>query len=150
MYILQAAIGSQLLASVGIFSHLAHSAESLAALGTVPGNSYCFSAPAKVEQPKGRLQGLQDLRNAVFASVPKCVCHLFYTAPLPSPHPTHRSPRPNLMSAHAGSPLAGFLTQTMSFRPHQTPPRRVTVVDVFCRQRISSLSVCNSYVSILQ
>ena len=62
------------MASVGVFCHLAHSAESLAALGTVPGNSYCFSAPAKVERPaaEDRLQRLTDLRAAVFASVPRC------------------------------------------------------------------------------
>lgn len=47
-FTLQAAIGTQLLASSGAFSHLSHSIDSLAALTTVPGNNYSNASATAV------------------------------------------------------------------------------------------------------
>jgi hypothetical protein len=43
----QAAIGSNMLQLPATFSQLAHSVHSLAALNTVPGNSYSYARPSK-------------------------------------------------------------------------------------------------------
>lgn len=48
----QAAIGSNMLQLPASFSQLAHSVHSLAALNTVPGNSYSYARPSK-PQPTG-------------------------------------------------------------------------------------------------
>lgn len=50
---LQAAIGSNMLQLPTTFSQLAHSVHSLAALNTVPGNSYNYARPSKLQLRDG-------------------------------------------------------------------------------------------------
>lgn len=49
----QAAIGSNMLQLPATFSQLAHSVHSLAALNTVPGNSYSYARPSKLQLTAG-------------------------------------------------------------------------------------------------
>ncbi len=49
----QAAIGSNMLQLPATFSQLAHSVHSLAALNTVPGNSYSYARPSKPQLTGG-------------------------------------------------------------------------------------------------
>ena len=49
----QAAIGSNMLQLPATFSQLAHSVHSLADLNTVPGNSYSYARPSKLQLTAG-------------------------------------------------------------------------------------------------
>lgn len=60
------------MADTGVFSHLSHSSDSLAVLGTVTGNSYCFIMPPKAEEGSTEVIGLSGLRQAVRTSIPRC------------------------------------------------------------------------------
>lgn len=93
----QAAIGSNMLQLPATFSQLAHSVHSLAALNTVPGNSYSYARPSKLQLTAGVASDQGVLPVAPPSGTPPCsapthLCHTCMIVTASTQRGTYASP----------------------------------------------------------